>query len=166
MRRAEIDFVVCICYTLNHTAVCLGVAVFLAIAFCFCFGSFLRPLLLLPMVGVAELFTAGTAISWAANEVVVVVAVTVSREVTALVIAVLQLPGMFDCGCVGSGVGEAVFSLRESKSLFFELVEGKGARSSNCPETKAMYAWLRCKERRRSTYEGIIGSLCYRNWRF
>lgn len=112
--------------------------------------------LLLPIVGVAELFTAGTAIiSWAADEVVVVVAVIVAREVTALVIAVLQLPGTVVWPCEGSGINEAVSSLHdlwaeagregeqerglsfaEGKSLFFELVEGEGARLSFCGETK------------------------------
>ena len=84
------------------------------IDFCFCFDSSLRALLLLQTVSAAELFTAGTAIiSWAADEVDVVVAVAVASEVTALVIAVLQLPGTVVWRCERSGVGEAVSSLHD-----------------------------------------------------
>ena len=81
------------------------------IDFCFCFDSSLRALLLLQTVSAAELFTAGTAIiSWAADEVDVV---AVASEVTALVIAVLQLPGTVVWRCERSGVGEAVSSLHD-----------------------------------------------------
>lgn len=81
-----------------------------------------------------DLFTASTAIiSWAADEVVVVVAVTVAREVTTLVIAVLQLRGMVVWRCEGSaprlvcqagkrGEQERGLSFAEGKiSFYFSL---------------------------------------------